>query len=107
MKIPIPPEERFYPDDLRDRHRERKFRMPYHYYGGVTELADKFRMGRVYLSKILTGDRPCPLWLAAKLEEYFIEHGIPMNRWDILYGVKRNQSFEDYVIQKLSQQQPE
>ena len=64
------------------------FRMPYNYRGGKGRMARNLGIGAGYLSDILNGNRRASMRVALILEKYFARTGVPMNRWDIIYGVK-------------------
>jgi len=82
---------------------KKPFRMPYNYRGGRKRLANGLGIGVGYLSDILNGNRRASMRVALLLETYFARTGVPMNRWDILHGVKIGmQTFEDYVNLKYN-----
>lgn len=60
-------------------------------------VANRTRISRASLSLIFSGKRRATLEQAQKLEKVFIENGIPLNRWDLLYGVKRGQTLDQYL----------
>lgn len=68
-------------------------------------VARKTKVSRSTITAIFTGKRKCTIAQAAKLEEIFILKGIPLNRWDLLYGYEINAenpiSIVDYLQKKL------
>lgn len=68
-------------------------------------VARKTGVSRSTITAIFTGKRRCTVAQAAKLEEIFILKGIPLNRWDLLYGYETSPggsvSIIDYLRKKL------
>jgi len=63
-------------------------------------LARKLGMSRTHINGIFQGQHRATAKLAERMEAEFICLGIPLSRWDLLYGVKEGQSLADYLKQK-------
>lgn len=50
---------------------------------------------------IFTGKRRATTEQAMKLEPWFAEKGVPINRWDLLYGDILGKHLGDYAEEKL------
>lgn len=57
---------------------------------------------RSTVCSIFTGKRRATPKQAAAMEAFFISKGIPLNRWDLLYGVdvENDQSLANYLANK-------
>lgn len=65
--------------------------------------ARKMRVNRSAVNMIFHGRRLCTPKQAAALEQLFIQKGIPLNRWDLLYGLENEQGImglADYLATK-------
>ena len=56
--------------------------------GMLSEVARQSRISMPTLSKIIHGDRRATPEQAARLEGVLIELGLPVTRWDLLYGTQ-------------------
>lgn len=65
--------------------------------GFQTEVSRKTQIAKASLSLILSGKRRATPEQAEKLEKVFIENGIPLNRWDLLYGTERGETLDQYL----------
>lgn len=65
--------------------------------GFQTEVSRKTQIAKASLSLILSGKRRATPEQAEKLEKVFIENGIPLNRWDLLYGIERGETLDQYL----------
>ena len=63
-------------------------------------LALRTKTARSTITQIFAGKRRATLRQAAALEEEFVKRNIPLNRWDLLYGVKEGESLEQYLQTK-------
>lgn len=50
------------------------------------------------INQIFKGHRRATAIQAALLEEQFLKKGIPIGRWDLLYGVKKDQTLSEYAV---------
>lgn len=65
-----------------------------------SSISYRYGIHKSTVSQIFSGKKRSTLAQAAQLEEFFTRRGIPLNRWDLLYGVQRGQSLADYLKQK-------
>ena len=65
--------------------------------GFQTEVSRKTQIAKASLSLILSGKRRATPEQAEKLEKVFIENGIPLNRWDLLYGIESGETLAQYL----------
>lgn len=65
--------------------------------GFQATVARQTQISRASLSLIFAGKRRATPEQARKLEKVFIENGIPLNRWDLLYGAKRGETLDQYL----------
>ena len=68
--------------------------------GFQTEVSRKTQIAKASLSLILSGKRRATPEQAEKLEKVFIESGLPITRWDLLYGIKKGQSLQQLLERK-------
>lgn len=66
--------------------------------------ARKAGVSRTTICALFNGKRKATAKQAEQLEAAFIQKRIPLDRWDLLYGVKENQSLEDYLKNKIKKQ---
>ena len=69
-------------------------------YGLQSTLAMRTHTSRSTITEIFNGRRRATVRQAALLEEEFVKRGIPLNRWDLLYGVQKDESLEHYLAAK-------
>lgn len=74
--------------------------MPYERRGGRARLAKYLGISDSYLSEILNGKKGVSKKLTLKFEAYFARTGIPMNRWDLLFGMRKGETFKEYLQRK-------
>ena len=55
---------------------------------------------RSTITEIFSGKRRATLRQAEALEQEFVKRNIPLNRWDLLYGVKDGESLKQYLQTK-------
>ena len=60
-------------------------------------MARRTGESRVTINMIFRGKRRASVRVAALLEPLFLERGVPLSRWDLLYGVPEGQSLFDYL----------
>lgn len=60
-------------------------------------ISRRTHISKASLSLIFSGRRRATPAQAEKLEQAFIENGIPLNRWDLLYGAHKGQSLVRYL----------
>jgi hypothetical protein len=74
-------------------------------WGIQSRIARRCGICRPIIGDIFNGKRRATLKQAAQLEEYFISRGIPINRWDLLYGVdtENGQTLMDYLDNKANE----
>jgi len=80
--------------------RERSMFMPYERKGAKTRLAKYIGCSKAYVTQMFNGSRPPSLDAAAKLEVYFIRVGIPVTRWDMLYGREKGEGI-DHLVRRV------
>jgi len=80
--------------------RERSNFMPYERRGAKARLAQYIGVSRAYITQMFNGSRPPSLDAAAKLEVYFIRVGIPVTRWDMLYGREKGEGI-DHLVRRV------
>ena len=66
-------------------------------YGLRAKLAMRTRIARSTMTEIFSGKRRATARQAALLEAEFVKRGIPLNRWDLLYGVGAGESLKHYL----------
>lgn len=66
--------------------------------------ARKAGVTRTTINAIFNGKRKATPKHAEQLEAIFIQKRIPLDRWDLLYGVKTGQTLEDYLKNKIKKQ---
>ena len=83
----------------------RKRKSPLDTYGLQSSASRKCGIAKTTVCHIFNGKRRATLKQAAQLEEYFMMRGIPINRWDLLYGVnvEEEQSLSDYLEEKTTE----
>jgi len=52
--------------------------------------------------RILRGGILASPFMAAKMEEVFIELGLPLTRWDLLYGIGPDESLIEYARKRFA-----
>lgn len=52
------------------------------------------------ITRIFAGERRATVEQAAKLEPVMIRMGLPLTRWDFLYGLKIDENLADYAERK-------
>ena len=62
--------------------------------GFQATVARQTQLSGASLSLIFSGKRRATPEQARKLEKVFIENGIPLNRWDLLYGIERGETLD-------------
>lgn len=65
--------------------------------GFQATVARQAQLSGASLSLIFSGKRRATPEQARKLEKVFIENGIPLNRWDLLYGIERGETLDQYL----------
>ena len=65
--------------------------------GLQSRISRRTRIPRSTVCEIFQGSRRATVKQAAALEEEFVFRGIPINRWDLLYGVQRGQTLLEYL----------
>lgn len=70
-------------------------------YGIQSKIARRTKIARSLVCEIFNGTRRCTAKSAAKMEAEFAMREIPINRWDLLYGVEDGQKLIDYVSLKV------
>lgn len=68
--------------------------------GIQARIARKIGTSRQTVNAVFCGRQIASRKIAAKLEDEFVRLGIPLTRWDIMYGVKPGQSLAAYLDQK-------
>jgi hypothetical protein len=58
-------------------------------------------VARPTICAVFRGKRRASQDVAIALEKFFIEAGLPLNRWDLLLYVEPGQSLEEYITVKL------
>lgn len=75
-------------------------------YGLQNTIAVRTGVDRPTVNAIFRGKRRAGIKAAALLEHEFIKKGIPLDRWDLLYGIKidadKPQTLAAYLRQKLT-----
>lgn len=74
--------------------------MPYERRGAKTRLAKYMGCSKAYVTQMFNGSRPPSLKAAAMLELYFTRTGIPVNRWDMLYGREKGEGI-DHLVRRV------
>ena len=71
-------------------------------YGIQSQIAMRTKIARTTVVAIFNGKRRATPPQAALLEQEFIRKGIPLNRWDLLYGVnvEEGETLPDYLQHK-------
>ena len=62
------------------------------------KLSLRTHISRSTITEIFNGRRRATVKQAALLEDEFVKRGIPLNRWDLLYGVKPGEPLELYLV---------
>ena len=70
---------------------------PFERRGAVQKIADHLGVTHGYVSNILSGRRRPSRDMAVKWEYYFLRTGVPITRWDLLYGRAKGESLSDYI----------
>lgn len=68
--------------------------------GFQNQCAVKTQIFRSTINLIFKGKRRATPHQAEKLEGFFLKKCIPINRWDLLYGMKEGQDIWDYFEKK-------
>ena len=72
-----------------------------------SSISYRYGICKSTVSQIFSGKKRATLTQAAQMEEYFTRHGIPLNRWDLLYGVQRGQALAEYLERKTNEEMME
>ena len=68
--------------------------------GIISKISRHTGIARCNVSLVVNGRRRATVKQAALLEEEFIRIGVPINRWDMLYGMEKDESFCAYLNRK-------
>ena len=73
--------------------------------GIKSKISLRTRIARPTVSAIFHGKRRATPSQAEKLEAEFIRRQIPLDRWDLLYGIRveEGQSLQDYLSRKKTE----
>jgi len=63
-------------------------------------LARRVHVTKAAINHVFRGEIRASVDMAAKLEHEFIRIGIPLTRWDFLYGMQPGQTLVDYVKER-------
>lgn len=77
---------------------------PVEAHGLQSSFVHRYNVNRSTVCQIWQGKKRATPKQAAMLEEFFTRRGIPLNRWDLLYGVGDGQSLADYVSNKSQEE---
>ena len=75
--------------------------------GIQSKIARKLGVCRATVNAVFRGKYIAGRKLAEKLEQEFIRLGIPLTRWDIMYGVHEGETLADYLKRKKHNEQKE
>lgn len=71
--------------------------------GFQARMSEKTLIPKASISLIFSGKRRATPAQAEKLEKVFIEMGVPLNRWDLLYGLKKGHTLNQYLKERNEQ----
>lgn len=71
--------------------------------GYQARLAYRLKLPRSTVNEIFNGKRRATLRQAAELEAEFTKRSIPLNRWDLLYGIQEGQPLVDYLAARAAE----
>ena len=64
-------------------------------------IAEYTGIDQAIVCRIMRNERRASPEQAAALEFCFIRLGLPITRWDILYGPKPDEKLDDYIIKRV------
>lgn len=68
--------------------------------GIQAKIARKIGVCRATVNAVFRGKYTAGRKLSEKLEGEFVRMGIPLTRWDLMYGVRPGQTLSDYLKSK-------
>ena len=84
----------------------KKVNSPIEACGLQAKIVHRYGINRSTVCQIFNGKKRATPKQAAMLEEFFMRRGIPLNRWDLIYGVdvEHGQTLKDYVNNKTQEE---
>lgn len=70
--------------------------------GIIVRISRELGILQPTVSHIFHGKRRATLAQAVKLEAFFINQGVPLTRWDLLFYIPRGMTLKEYVASRIT-----